>query len=246
VLAGCRVDTTVTVRMRDDGSGRVAVKAALDAEAVRAVEAGGATLETGVRLGDLPEAGWRVGEWRRDEDGSAAVVLERRFSAPEDVRRVIAEISGADGPLRGVRARRMRAWGGLATDYEVDGRIDLAAVKTGVADDAELVARLTGLDVDVADVDARLRAAIDTALQLEVVVVLPGGERVAVPAEPGASAPLHASSRVLEIWRIGLVAAALVLMVTGVVVWRRPRRRRRSPGAPRGSAGYRDAPRLAR
>lgn len=228
VLAGCSVDTTVTVRVDDDGSGRVALEAVLDADAVRAVEAGGATLETGVRLADLPDAGWTVTPWRRGEDGSATIVLERRFSSPEEVRGIITEISGPDGPLRGVRARVDRALGGLATDYVVRGRIDLSDVETGVADDSELVGRLTGLGIDVADVEARLRAAIATALRLRVVVALPGGERVVVEAESGAVTPLQASSRVVEVWRAALVAGALALVVIGIALWRRPRARRRN------------------
>ena len=64
-LAGCKVDTTVTLAVRDDGSGFVRVNVALDAEAVQKAEANGGRLEDRVRLGDLEAAGWRVSPWRR-------------------------------------------------------------------------------------------------------------------------------------------------------------------------------------
>src|SRR5207253_815375 len=69
--AGCSVDTTVTVDMRDDGSGNVTVALALDPAAVQATEAGGGKLEDRVRLTDLAGAGWTVSPWSRAADGSA-------------------------------------------------------------------------------------------------------------------------------------------------------------------------------
>ncbi len=59
VLAGCRVDTSVTVHVENDGSGRVVARAVLDADAVKAAELGGVKLEESVRLADLTSAGWK-------------------------------------------------------------------------------------------------------------------------------------------------------------------------------------------
>ena len=55
-VAGCSARATLSVTMRPDGSGTVAVHVALDAEAVQAAE-GGAPLAQRVRLTDLRDAG---------------------------------------------------------------------------------------------------------------------------------------------------------------------------------------------
>ena len=49
-LAGCKVDSTVTVSVHADGSGAVALHVVLDADAVAAAEADGGKLEERVRL----------------------------------------------------------------------------------------------------------------------------------------------------------------------------------------------------
>jgi len=69
LAAACKVDTTVTVTVHDDGSGVVGVTAVLDPDAVKAAESGGGKLEDRVRLGDLTDAGWTVhpGEILREE-----------------------------------------------------------------------------------------------------------------------------------------------------------------------------------
>src|ERR687898_3547397 len=80
LLAGCKVDTTLTIDVHDDGSGSVRVRVALDADAVQNAQAGGGMLEDRVRLGDLQAAGWTVTPWRRARDGSATVSLRKGFA----------------------------------------------------------------------------------------------------------------------------------------------------------------------
>ena len=45
VPAGCKVDTTVSIEVREDSSGTVSVRVVLDADAVGEADAGGAKLE---------------------------------------------------------------------------------------------------------------------------------------------------------------------------------------------------------
>src|SRR5918994_2563544 len=97
LLAGCRVDTTLTIDVDDDGSGTVRVRVALDAEAVQNAQAGGGMLEDRVRLGDLQAAGWTVSQWRRVPDGSASISLRKEFANADDLARVVAELNGDDG-----------------------------------------------------------------------------------------------------------------------------------------------------
>ena len=98
----------MSIKVRDDGSGVVTVMAVLDPDAVRAAEAGGGKLEDRVRLADLTKAGWTVQPWARAADGSAQIVLSKRFTSPDQVAGIMREVSGTTGPLRDVSVTRDR------------------------------------------------------------------------------------------------------------------------------------------
>ncbi|HUF34293.1 MAG TPA: hypothetical protein VMN58_13905, partial [Acidimicrobiales bacterium] len=228
VAVGCKVETTVTVDMRDDGSGSVTVDATMNMAAVQAVEAGGGKLEERVRLADLTAAGWTVSPWQRGEDGSARVRATKSFAEPDEVAVILDEVSGAVGPLKEVQATRDR---GLAsTRYELTGAIDLAALQTGITADPELLANLTGQQVDVNALDASLVEQLKNAVSVRVVANLPGGTTTFV-GEAGKSVPIDVSETVVDTRRIGLFAvAAILLAVALVVLLGGVRRRRRRVG----------------
>ena len=234
LLAGCKVDTTLTIDVHDDGSGSVRVRVALDADAVQNAQAGGGTLEDRVRLGDLEAAGWTVTPWRRAPDGSATVSLRKNFANAGELAGVIAELSGKDGPLQGVTLERNRGF--LSTEYKIKGDADLSRLTAGIADDPEVVAQLTGQRVDLAQIDQRLAQQINDAFRLRIRVVLPGGETEVKP-EPGKKVSLATSTSQFDTTRALLLAGAVALGVLGVVLLvrgelrgRRRRRRRRATG----------------
>jgi hypothetical protein len=212
--------------MHDDGSGVVTVDAVLDPGAVQAAEAGGGKLEDRVRLGDLTAGGWTVSPWARRADGSAKLTLSKPFANPDEVTGILDEVSGSVGPLKNVRAVRDR--GAVSTRYELTGDIDLTAVQTGLAADPDLVAKLTGQQIDVHALDTALAAQLASAMSLRVVAALPGGTTTFV-GEAGKTVPIDASTSVLDMRRIGLIAVAAILIALAVVLLvggRRSRRRR--------------------
>ncbi len=229
-LAGCAVDATLTVRVRDDGSGTVRVAVRADAEAVRAVELGGVPIDDAVRLSDLADTGWTVGRWRKADDASATLALEKPFDSVDEVAGIVRELNGDLGPLP--RLQASRDFGVLTTDYAVTGRIDLGAAGSGVADDAELSAALVALGVDVGVIDEQLRAQVQSSFGLEVVVRLPGAPPATFTPKEGATrASVDASSSVRNTQRVlYLVAAVGFLGLAGVVWIRGGRRRRRRRG----------------
>jgi hypothetical protein len=249
-LSACKADTTVTVRMRDDGSGRVAVSVVLDADAVKGAEAGGGKLEERVRVSDLTAAGWTVGAWTRADDGSAALRLSKPFSDPAGATAILAEVSGAVGPLRNLKVTRDE--GVVSTKFAVTGTIDLARLGTGVTSDQQLVQSLQGQKVDVNTVDQALQSAARDALSVKVVADLPGG-RTTVQGKAGASTAVDASSSQVNTTRVGLVALAIVLVAIAIAVLLVPGRRRRRvrpdanrPRTARVSAGPAPPPRARR
>lgn len=230
LLAGCKVDTTLTIDVHDDGGGTVRARVALDAEAVQNAEAGGGKLEDRVRLGDLQSAGWRVSPWRRAPDGGATVTLRKEFAGAGELARVIAELSGDNGPLKGVKLERNRGF--LSTEYRLSGAADLSRVTAGVAADPEVVAQLTGQRVDVAQIEQRLTQQINNAFHFRVRLVLPGGDEKVIEPKPGKKVSLATSSSQLDTTRAAFLAAAVVLGGAGIFLFVRGelRSRRRQRG----------------
>jgi hypothetical protein len=231
LLAGCKVDTTLTIDVHDDGSGSVRVRLALDADAVQNAQAGGGMLEDRVRLGDLQAAGWTVTPWRRAQDGSATVSLRKNFANAGDLAGVVAELSGKDGPLQGVALERNRGF--LSTEYKVKGDADLSRLAAGIADDPEVVAQLTGQRVDLAQIDQRLAQQINDAFRLRIRFVFPGGDVTEVKPESGKKVSLATSTSQFDTTRALLLAGAVVLGTLGVVLLVRGElraRRRRGRG----------------
>jgi muconolactone delta-isomerase len=235
LLAGCKVDTTLTIDVDDDGSGTVRVRVALDAEAVQNAQAGGGTLEERVRLGDLQAAGWTVSLWRRAPGGEASISLRKRFANADDLARVVAELNGDAGPLRDLTLERDR--GLLFTEYKVTGDADLSQLTANVSADPELVAQLTAQRVDLAQIDQRLTQQINDAFRLRIRLVFPGGEVREIRPEPGKKVSLATSTSQLDTTRALFLAAAVVLGVVGIVVLVRGElrgRRRLRRGRPAG------------
>lgn len=235
LCSACAVDTTVTVKVREDGSGSVRVDVAVDAEAVQTAEVGGGTLEDRVRLSDLPAAGWSVDPWVRNEDGSATLTLSKPFTSVDQVSGILDELSGPNGPLRDPSFDRSRSF--FATRFAADATVDLAAITTGITEDAELVARLQAQGVDVNGVDQQLLAQLKDALTVTLVVDLPGPGKTTITPAVGESLTLSASASVKDTKRITLVVVALLLVVLAGVVALWPRRKGRHRGHHRHTRG---------
>ena len=225
LLSACSVDATVTVKVRDDGSGYVQADVTADAEAVQAAEVGGGKLEDRVRLGDLPAAGWTVEPWVRNQDGSASITLRKPFTDVDEIPGILHELNGDHGPLQSSDFTRSRSF--FSTKYAATGEIDLGAIGTGITDDAQLVQQLLAQGVDVAGIDAQLLDQLKRAFTMKLVVDLPGHKPVTIQPAAGAKAPVDVSSSVQDTRRVTLVviAGGLLLLAMIVAVW--PRRRTR-------------------
>ena len=226
LLSGCKVDTSVTIDMHDDGSGVVTVRATLDAQAVAEAEVGGGKLEDRVRLGDLTNAGWNVSPWVRSGSGTAQIELSKPFSSPDQVSGIVAEVSGPNGPVKDVVATRDH--GVTSTSYSVTGAVDLAAIGTGVAADPDLVAALTNQQVDVNAVDQSLLAELKTSVSVSTVVKFPDGSSTTINGVTGQRVPIDVSTSIVNTRRLVLLAVAVVLVVLAIVVLLIGRRRRRA------------------
>jgi hypothetical protein len=160
--------------------------------------------------------------------------LSKRFARAEDAGAVVAELNGPDGPLRAVKVTRSTSTFG--TDWSFSGVADLKDLKTGVADDGELVARLSAQRVDVAALDLRLNAAVRDALRLHVTADLPKASPEVFPVPPGKTVVMSTSSSDTAVGRMALLVFGIVLGVLAIFVLvvgelRSRRRRRRAARA---------------
>jgi hypothetical protein len=228
VLAGCRVDTALTVQVHEDGSGVVTARVRLDAAAVAAATSGGAALADAVRLDDLTRAGWRSTGWREVKGGGAELRMSKPFARAEDAGAVVAELSGPDGPVRDVKVTRSAST--FTTDWSFSGVADLKDLKTGIATDPDVLQRLVAERVNVAALDQRLVADTQQALRLRVTADLPQSSPKPFPVKPGTTVAMETSSGQTAMGRIVLLlvgiavgVAAVILLVAGEL---RSRRRR--------------------
>jgi hypothetical protein len=225
ILGGCSARATVRVSMRPDGSGTVQAAVALDADAVQAAEAGGATLEQRVRLSDLHAAGWTVSPWVAGKNGGATLTVTKRFQSPGQVARIAQELSGTTGPLRDFGAARDAAWVGLGHRATLRGTVDLSAAQPGVTTDQQLVASLAGQHVDVNAINLQLLAQLRSSLSVRVVADLPGSRRT-ITVQAGKRQQLDAAATTVDPARAVLLGVALALAFLAAVVWSRGGRRR--------------------
>ena len=228
ILGGCSARATVRISMRPDGSGTVQAAVALDADAVQAAEAGGATLAQRVRVADLHTAGWTVSPWVANKNGGATLTVTKRFQSPAQVARIARELSGTTGPLRGFGATRDAAWLGLGHRATLRGTVDLSAAQPGVTTDQQLVTSLAGQHVDVNAINLQLLDQLRSSLSVRVVADLPGSRRT-ITVQPGKRQQLDATATTVDTTRVVLLAVALALASLAALVRWRSRRRRRVP-----------------
>ena len=226
LAAACKVDTTVTVKVNDDGSGVVTVTAVLDADAVKAAEAGGGKLEDRVRLADLANAGWTVRPWARAADGSAQLTVSKPFSSPAQAAAIVKEVNGTAGPLRDVTVTRDS--GAFSTSYSTTGTIDLKDLQTGLTADPQVVGTLFAQGIDAGAIDQTLLADLRDSFGLTVKVELPG-RTTTFAGDKTKVVPIKESTSVLDTTRVILVTVAIGLVVMAIVVLLWPGRRRRRP-----------------
>ena len=121
LLAACRVDATVDISMRQDGSGLITVTAVADADVVNKAPG----LADDLRFDDVKAAGWTVTGPAATSDGGLKIDLTHTFANPEEATALLQSINGSGGPLHGVTLVRRIGPGGttisLAGSLRIDG-----------------------------------------------------------------------------------------------------------------------------
>lgn len=151
LLASCRVDTDVALRVNGNGSGTVSVTVTADADVSRAAP----SLKTDVRNDDLTAAGWKTTGPAATKDGGLTVTFSHDFTNPTQATTLLAQVNGASGPLKNLVLARtgkdsdstFTLTGSLEVNGGLEAFADEAAIKLlGGAPYAEQVSA-SGLDL---------------------------------------------------------------------------------------------------
>jgi hypothetical protein len=223
VLAtGCRVDTTTTVEVAEDGSGTVTVEVVLDQEAAARVP----DLAEQLRVRDLRRTGWEVTGPEADDGGGVTITASKDFFEPDQLADVLDQIGGVTGELT-----RERTFG--TTTYDFTGTLDLSrGVRT--FSDRQLTQLLDGFPIgqDQAELEAELGAPLSDLSSFTFEIGLPDGDRsqtttfeAALGDDPVAMAA-STEERNLLVFGLAAGAAAAVILLVVVLLWRLARRNR--------------------
>jgi len=164
-LGACRVDLATTITVTDNGSGSLVVTATADAEAVRLAPELGESLN----LDDLREAGWNIDVRNPNADGGLTVIAERDFANADEATFFLSQLSGENGPLRGVSLTRSGSTNDATYLFTAKGGLPSGAA--GFAD-AEALAVLGANPFQ--DALTRSGRSIDDVLSVAVRVSMPG------------------------------------------------------------------------
>ncbi len=162
-VSACRVDATVDVVMRANGSGTVAVTLVADADLVSKAPG----LADDLRFDDATAAGWVIDGPTATDSGGLTVSIAHDFATPEQATALLASINGPDGPLHDVALSRTvtddAVTSVLSGTMRVDGGMSAFA-------DPDLLAAIGGTPYASAVADASLRPVDVIGITLRVSV----------------------------------------------------------------------------
>lgn len=218
VATGCRVDVTVDLVVRPDGTGEVAVTATADADVVDAAPG----LADDLRFDDVTAAGWVVDGPTATADGGLTVTLRHGASSAEEATNLLRSLGP---PFADVRVDRTSD--GDTTSTALSGRLVLDGGFDAFAD-SDLLAAVGG--TPFADDLAAAGSTPADSMSVVLRATLPGAIETTGRATDGTvtwSAPLDGSSadlatsaeqRPAPAWASILSVTALILLIAWVAL----------------------------
>ena len=156
----------------------------------------------------------------------------KAFSSPEQANRILAELSGPEGPFRDLHLGQQRSFFHTETDF--GGEVDLSGGLSAFVD-PELEERLGGaLGFDLEALRKQYGPELGKVFRVEFIARLPGsvdssggqtGDGTRWIVEPGQRVVLDARAEALNLvpWLPAIGALLAVAVAVAVVLWRRRR-----------------------
>ena len=216
-ITACRVDATVDVTVRPDGSGTIGVELVADAELVSRAPG----LVDDLRLDDLRRAGWTLDGPTPTPGGGLRAVVAHPFTSVDDADVLLASLSAPGGPLRGLQLRR--TVDGRTTSVELTGTLGLGTDLSGFAD-ADALAAL-GAAPFAAEL-ATAGATVGDVVGVTVRASLPGSvEATSAPSDdlrwaaPGDGSAIAITAIAVRHSGRGVWGALSSIVLVTLVVW---------------------------
>jgi hypothetical protein len=237
--SACRVNTEVDVAVKENGSGSVTVRVGLDDDALRREP----NIAQELKTADLGATGWTVSGPAKSSDGLTYFSATKPFATTDEAAKVLAEVSGPNGPFRGFTITSSRSF--ARTKFSFRGTVDFHAGLEAFSD-SQLAAQLDGkpLGDDLQALAQRAGQPLDQVFQFRVAVQLPGSVTSNAPVRVGSTAvwqpslaqpapqvlAAHSTStRWVTVVATLVAAIALLALVTLVVIQFMSRRHGRQP-----------------
>lgn len=128
VAASCQATAAVDLQIEPNGQGTLSVVVTADQNMVAAAPG----LAESLSLSDAQAAGWQVSPVAPDAQGRLQVRLWHDFDTPEEANLLLSQLSGSEGPFRGLKIGRERD-GGRST-WTLDGTLELVNGLSSLAD----------------------------------------------------------------------------------------------------------------
>lgn len=123
-LSSCRVDQSISLNVKPNGTGSVTVIVTADKDIVTKVP----SLAQDIRTDDLKKAGWKVNGPTKTKSGGLTIELVHSFNTPTEATAILGQVSETRGPLHEMVLTRSgkdtnSTWT-LAGRLEVNGGLD--------------------------------------------------------------------------------------------------------------------------
>jgi len=128
VAPSCQATAAVDLQIEPNGQGTLSVVVTADQDMVAAAPG----LAESLSLSDAQAAGWQVSPVAPDEQGRLQVRLWHDFDTPEEANLLLSQLSGSEGPFRGMKIARERD-GGRST-WTLNGSLHLEDGLSSLAD----------------------------------------------------------------------------------------------------------------
>jgi len=131
-LSSCRVDQSISLNVKPNGSGTVTVVVTAD----KAIVDKAPSLAQDIRTDDLKKAGWEVTGPTKTKTGGLTITLSHAFNTPTEATAIINQVSEERGPLHDMVLTRS----GKDTNstWALAGRLEVTGGLNSFIDDAGL------------------------------------------------------------------------------------------------------------
>ena len=132
LLSSCRVDQSISLDVKPNGTGKVTVVVTADKDIVTKVP----SLAQDIRTDDVKKAGWTVEGPTKTKSGGLTIQLTHDFDTPAEATAILSQVSETRGPLHELVL--VRSGKDTNSTWTLSGRLEVNGGLNSFIDDAGL------------------------------------------------------------------------------------------------------------